>query len=56
MRDAAGQPSHGFHLLRLPVLDLESPHLREIGGDEQHAGHAARRVVERRGGEAEGNR
>src|SRR5204863_6479307 len=30
-RDAAGQSSHRLHLLRLPVLDLESSYVGEVG-------------------------
>ena len=54
--DAAGQPSHRLHFLGLTILDFELPHLGEIGGDQHHARHLPRRIMDRCGGAIHGHR
>ena len=56
VRDASRQSSDGFHLLRLPILDLELSNLGEISRNRQHAGDPPARPVQRRGGQADGDR
>src|SRR5438128_451656 len=51
MRDAAGEPSHRVHLLRLAELLLEISSLGEIDRDPDDAEQSALFVEDRRGGE-----
>ncbi len=56
VRDPAREPSHDFHLLRLPVLHLELPHLGEVGGDREQSRDPSGTVVEGADGQTDGQR
>ena len=51
MRDASRESPHGLHLLRVPVLRLQSLHFGQIGCHRQHSGHLPGGIVE--GGDRE---